>query len=207
FESILLCAAAVVEFLQHALSLRTEKKICHQQRGMRMGRIGRNGGAADVGRNQIHGDPLHWRSLGSCKQGVRLKDRRRRDDLSRGDVVNERRGLDRIKLYFLPFELSNCLLAFGLKHRSDDLVTSLTDADAHFPLKLRVKETVEILRDRLFGHKRRVVSKAYIRLSGEGPINEAFVGPLLAVFRIFVQIRRVVRPEQFSIAQEYKTSL
>src|SRR5215475_15195999 len=137
-----------------------------------------------------------------------LKDRRRRDDLSGGDVVDECWGLDRIKLYFLPFKLSHRLLAFGLKHGSDDLITSLPDADAHFPFKLRVKKAVEIFRDRLLGHKRRVVSKTNIRFSGESPINEAFVGrPLLSVFRIFVQIRRVIRPEQFSIAQKYETSL
>src|ERR1700752_1351195 len=110
-----------------------------------------------------------------------LKDRRRRDDLSSGDVINERRSLDRIKLYFLPFELSDRLLAFGLKHGSNDFVTSLPDADAHFPFKLRVKKAVEIFRHRLLGQKRRVVSKANIRLSGEGPINETLTGSFLSV--------------------------
>src|SRR5262245_38470876 len=132
---------------------------------MGMGRIGCDGSAAHVRRHKIHGNPFHWRSLGCREQGMGLKYRRRRDNLSCGDVVNQRRGLDRIKLYLLPFELSNRLFAFSLNHRADDFITRLTDADAHFPLKLRMKKTVEILRDYVLRYERRVVSESDIGFS------------------------------------------
>src|SRR4029077_9217933 len=95
-----------------------------------------------------------------------LKYGRRCDDLSRSDVVDERWGLDRIKLYFLPFKLFDRLFAFGLNHSADDFITRLTDADAHSPLKLRVKKAVEILRHRVFRYERRVVSQTNIGFSG-----------------------------------------
>src|SRR4029077_7358765 len=189
FESILFRSAAVVKFFQHSLSVRTKKKICHEQRRMGMGRIGRNGGAAHIRRHKIHRNPLHWRSLGGREQGMGLKYRRRRDDLSCGDVVDERRGLNRIKLYFLPFELFNRLFAFGLNHSADDFITCLTDADAHSPLKLWVKKAVEILGDSVFGYKRRVVSKTNIGFPCQRPINESLPCWLLAVFWVRIEIR------------------
>src|SRR4249919_2260003 len=117
-----------------------------------------------------------------------LKYGRRRDDLSRSDVVDERWGLDRIKLYFLPFELFNRLFAFGLNHSADDFITRLTDADAYFPLELRMKKTVEILRDSVFGYERRVVSKANIGFPCQRPINESLPCWLLAIFRVRIEI-------------------
>ena len=188
-ESILFRPAAVEKFFQHSLSVRTKKKICHEQSSVRMRRIDRNGSAADVRRHEIHRNPLHRRSLGCREQGVGLKYRRRRDDLSRGDVVDERRGLDRIKLYFLPFELFNRLFAFGLNHSADDFITCLTDADAHSPLKLWVKKALEILGDSVFGYKRRVVSKPDIGFPCQRPINESLPCWLLAVFWVRIEIR------------------
>src|SRR5215831_4399755 len=99
------------------------------------------------------------------EQGMGLKYRRRRDNLSYGDVVDQRRGLDGIKLYFLPLELSNRLFALGLNHRADNFIARLTDADAHFPFELRMKKTIEILRHHLFRYERRVVSKSDIGFS------------------------------------------
>src|SRR6266850_1518358 len=136
-----------------------------------------------------------------------LKYGRIRDYLSRSDVVDERWGLDRIKLYFLPFELFNRLFAFGLNHSADDFITRLTDADAHFPLKLRVKKAVEILRDHVFRYERRVVSKSDIGFSRQRPVNKILIGTLLSVFWIFVQMRRIIGTKQFSVAQKYKAPL
>ena len=70
-----------------------------------------------------------------------------------------------------------------------------------------MKKAVEIFRHGFFGHERLVVSKADIGFSGERPVNEIFIGAFLSVFRIFVQMRRIVGAKQFSIAQEYQASL
>src|SRR4029434_10775170 len=164
-EPILFRPTAVVKFFQHALALRTKKEIRHEQRRMGMGRIGCDGGAAHVRRHEIHSNPSHRRSLGRREQSMGLKYRRRCDDLSCSDVIDQRRRLDRIKLYFLPFELSNRLFAFGLDHSADDFITRLTDADAHLTLELRMKKTIEILRDHVFWYERVVVGKSDIRFS------------------------------------------
>src|SRR5215469_18506178 len=47
-ESVIFGTAAVIIFLQHFLAFRAQKKIRHEQRSMRMGRIRRDGGATDV---------------------------------------------------------------------------------------------------------------------------------------------------------------
>ena len=118
-----------------------------------------------------------------------LKYRRRRDDLSGGDHVDQGRGLNRIKLDLLRFELPNQFLAFGLNDGADHLVACLPNTNTHLSLELRVQQPFEIFRHYLFGHKFFVVGKADIGFSGQCPVYKPLPGRLLALFWVSIEIR------------------
>ena len=82
FEAQVFCRAAIFEFFKHGLAFRPQKIVGQQQGAVGMGRLRGDGGAADVGRYDIHRHPFHRRALRNGVQGVVAEDGGRGEDLA-----------------------------------------------------------------------------------------------------------------------------
>ena len=90
FEAVFFHGAAVIVIFQNFLSVRTEKKIDEQNRGVRVRRLRRQSGAARARRHDLHRHPCDRRAFCRRDQRVIAKNRRRRFDFAGDDHVVER---------------------------------------------------------------------------------------------------------------------
>ncbi len=77
-ETEFLRRAAIFIFLQDRLAFAAEKIIGQQQSAVRVRRLHGDGGAADIGRHDVHGHPFHRRAFADRVQRVVAKDAGRR---------------------------------------------------------------------------------------------------------------------------------
>src|SRR5262245_19691105 len=148
-----------------------------------------DGGATDICRDYVHRDPIYRRAFRDGVQGMVAKDCGRGKDFARRDQIEESRRDNRVEGDLLRLELSDQLHPSGADNRADDLVTGIADGHSHAAFELRMQQAFVVFRYGVLRKKLLVVSKANIRLAGDGPEIEPSFAFLLGVFRIRSKIR------------------
>ena len=101
-----------------------------------MGRLDGDGGATDIGGDDVHRDPIHWGAFRDNVQRVVAKDRRGRKNFTRSDQIEESWWDNRVQGDFLCLELFDQLYASSSDNRTDDFVTWIADGHAHAAFEL-----------------------------------------------------------------------